>query len=362
MMKHKRLMTLLGLPFSTLLLITAGYYPGSDMFNWFKYYDAQLSPEIHGRILKNGEPLSGVTVYRELFHAKNYVAKTVTDADGRFAFPAKTIQSREPGKLFGVEHITHSITADHGDRTYLLWHYTKSTRHPEQVIDEKLSDLFCELNNPEQLHHFDNAENPNFTHNIRGICHWPSSPPTATGPGPGAESGNSSLPSEPPLEYESENGIHIISGLLAWLKRYDVELSPTVEGRLTESGTALKGVRITRELNYEKSYVDETYTDEEGRFSFTPKTIRSRLPRRPLTEARTIQVIVAHTNKDDLLLWQAATDALEIPETLRNYLSQLDCDVQNPQRTHHLPNKEHPHFPHNIGSICQWPDQASSGP
>jgi hypothetical protein len=164
------------------------------------------------------------------------------------------------------------------------------------------------------------------------------------------------------LEYESGNGFQIISGLLAWLKRYDVELSPTVEGRLTESGTPLEDVRITRELHYGKSYIDETYSDEQGRFSFPPKTIQSRLPGRPLSEARTIQVIVAHTNKEDLLLWQAATDALEIPETLRNYLSQLTCDVQNPQRTHHLPNKEHPNFPHNIGSICQWPNQASSRP
>lgn len=359
-MKHKRLMALLGLPFSALFLITAGYYPGSDMFNWFKYYDVQLSPEVHGRIVKNGEPLRGATVHRELFHAKNYVAKTVTDADGRFAFPAKTIQSREPGKLFGVEHITHSITADHGDQTYLLWHYTKSTRHPEQVIDEKLGDLFCDLNDPEKLHHFNSVENPGFTHNIRGTCHWPSSPPIANSPG--AESGNGSRAPEPPLEYESDNGFNIISGLIAWLRRYDVELSPTVKGRLTESGTPLKEVRITRELHYGKSYTDETYTDEEGRFSFTPKTIRSRLPGHPLSEVRTIQLIAAHTAKGDLLLWQAATGALEIPETLRHYLSHLECDAQNPERTHQLPNREHPHFPHNIGSICQWPDQASSRP
>ncbi|WP_218668185.1 DUF4198 domain-containing protein [Vreelandella utahensis] len=164
----------------TLLLVAASYFLYSsevmaDMFGWFKRYDVHLSPEVKGRILKDGEPVADIEVYRELMYAKHYTEKTVTDSDGHFSFPEKNIRSREPGKLLGVEHITQSITADYGPKTYLLWRTTTTSRTPEKVIEEKLSHMECDLANPEKMHHFTIAEHPDFTHNIRGICRWPDS-------------------------------------------------------------------------------------------------------------------------------------------------------------------------------------------
>ncbi|MEQ6886293.1 DUF6795 domain-containing protein [Salicola sp. Rm-C-2C1-2] len=159
------------------LLMATSYFLYSsevmaDMFGWFKRYDVHLSPEVKGRILEDGEPIADVDVYRELIYAEHYMEKTVTDSEGRFSFPEKTIRSREPGKLLGVEHITQSITADHGQKTYLLWRTTSTSTTPERVIVEKLNHMECDLSNAETLHHFTIAEHPNFTHNVRGICRW----------------------------------------------------------------------------------------------------------------------------------------------------------------------------------------------
>ena len=178
-MTHHRTITRSLFPLA-FLLVAASYFLYSsevmaDMFGWFKRYDVYLSPEVKGRILKDGEPVADVEVYRELMYAKHYIEKTVTDSEGRFSFPEKTIHSREPGKLLGTEHITQSITADYGQKTYLLWRTTSTSRTPEKVIVEKLSHMECDLTNPEEMHHFTIAEHPDFTHNIRGICRWPDS-------------------------------------------------------------------------------------------------------------------------------------------------------------------------------------------
>lgn len=150
--------------------------------------------------------------------------------------------------------------------------------------------------------------------------------------------------------YSSE----VMADMFGWFKRYDVHLSPEVKGQLTDSGKPLKGILITRELHYGKSYNDETRTDQNGNFSFPSRHIRSSLPGRPLTEARVIQFIHAHINDKTFLLWQAATGNINVPKAFREHLSHLNCEISDPEITHHLHNYEHPRFDHNIGSICRW--------
>lgn len=150
--------------------------------------------------------------------------------------------------------------------------------------------------------------------------------------------------------YSSE----VMADMFGWFKRYDVHLSPEVKGQLTDSGKPLEGILITREAHYGKSYIDETRTDSDGNFSFPSRSIRSSLPGRPLTEARVIHFIHAHIEGESYLLWQAATGDINVPRAFREHLAFLNCDIANPEITHHLHNYEHPQFEHNIGSICRW--------
>lgn len=55
------------------------------------------------------------------------------------------------------------------------------------------------------------------------------------------------------------------------------------------NGQPLEEVLVSRELHYDKEYVDKTTTDAEGNFRFTEKNIRSRIPG-GLWEMRTRQV------------------------------------------------------------------------
>lgn len=142
------------------------------MFDFLKRYEVHLSPEVNGRVVMGGQAVAGAEVYRELFYEVRYLAKTVTDAEGRFSFPAKIINSRNPGKLFGETHITQVITLDHADETFLLWRTSTTKLRTPQVLAEKLQNLNCDLETPETLQHFPILENPSFTHNIRSICRW----------------------------------------------------------------------------------------------------------------------------------------------------------------------------------------------
>ncbi|KAA8981249.1 DUF6795 domain-containing protein [Halospina sp. K52047b] len=150
--------------------------------------------------------------------------------------------------------------------------------------------------------------------------------------------------------YSSE----VMADMFGWFKRYDVHLSPEVRGQLKDKGKPLKGALITREVHYGKSYIDRTRTDSEGNFSFSPRSIRSSLPSRPLTEARVIQLIHAQVRGESYILWQAATEDIVTPKAFRKHLNRLSCDISNPDKTHHLHNHEHPQFDHNVGSICRW--------
>jgi len=144
----------------------------AGMFGFFKRYDVHLSPAVHGQVKLDGEPMANLEVYRELFYEKKYMDKTTTDAEGRFHFPEKNIKSRNPGKLFGETHVTQVLTVDHGQDTHLLWRTSTTRIEPSKVITDKLASLNCDLENSEELHHFQMHENPDFTHDVSSICRW----------------------------------------------------------------------------------------------------------------------------------------------------------------------------------------------
>lgn len=175
MINPKRRKPALAIAFTALALILIPLTPSqvmADMFGFLKRYDVHLSPEVHGRITLDGEPMAGLTVYREMFYEKRRVDTTNTDSDGFFNFPQKDIKSSAPGKLFGETHVTQVITVDYKEETYLLWRTSTSRIKPSAEITKKLGSLECDLTMPEKLQHFPMAEHPSFTHDVSSICRW----------------------------------------------------------------------------------------------------------------------------------------------------------------------------------------------
>lgn len=145
----------------------------------------------------------------------------------------------------------------------------------------------------------------------------------------------------------------VTADMFAWFKKYDVHLSPEVQGKITLNGKPLSGIKVFRELDYDKSYNDEAITNEQGQFYFPEKNIKSRLPGNKLDQSTIRQVISLDYQSKTYVLWYTSTPSIEPHATFKNLLKALNCDLTSPEEKYRLPNIEYPDFPHGVVSICQ---------
>ncbi len=112
---------------------------------------------------QNGEVVVGAEVKRTLiYNDKIYTATTVSQADGRFSFPAQDVNSVM--KLLPAELVvTQKITINVGDKDYLAWETVK--RDDNDGLVSKLAQLKCELSNESQAYEDERSV-------IVGICRW----------------------------------------------------------------------------------------------------------------------------------------------------------------------------------------------
>ena len=177
-------LTLLRAAFAAwLLLLLPACEVNADMFGLFaKKYDVHLSPAVSGRLTKDGQPLAGVKVVRDLNYDKSFIDSTTTDADGKFSFPAKSIRSSLPGGLFTADtRITQTIEVSLDGTKYLLWHTGQHgiKENPELTI--RLQQLNCDLNNEEVAYYVPNPQSKaGLEHGIGTICRWPFGPEPIT--------------------------------------------------------------------------------------------------------------------------------------------------------------------------------------
>lgn len=146
----------------------------------------------------------------------------------------------------------------------------------------------------------------------------------------------------------------VYSGMFGFMKKVEVHLSPAVYGQVLRDGTPVDGLQISRSLTYEEELIDRTTTDSDGRFSFPAKSIQSRLPNRPLTEARNQQLVYATENGEHFILWHYTAESIEPEQTVVEKLSSLTCDLTSPEKSYHFKWVEHPDFTHDVLSICRW--------
>ncbi|MDP2716619.1 DUF6795 domain-containing protein [Rheinheimera sp.] len=145
----------------------------------------------------------------------------------------------------------------------------------------------------------------------------------------------------------------VMADMFSWFKKYDVHLSPAVQGKISFNGNPVANIKVFRELTYDKEYLDHALTDSQGNFSFDEKNIRSSRPG-SLLETFTRQVLFLDHNGKRHILWRFTNRTTEPAKTINSLLNGLRCDLSNPDMIYDLENQEHPAHPHVVSGICTF--------
>jgi hypothetical protein len=144
--------------------------------------------------------------------------------------------------------------------------------------------------------------------------------------------------------------------MFGWFKRFDVNLCPDVQGRITLHGEPVPDVRITRSLEFmdDKERVDHTVTDASGAFFLPEKNIRSSKPGSMFGLEFTNQDIVAEYRGEKYIIWSSPQFGIKKIEEYRNKLTSLNCELASNPVQFEFKNKKNPHIDHYATSICRW--------
>lgn len=146
------------------------------------------------------------------------------------------------------------------------------------------------------------------------------------------------------------------AGIFRFGKKTEIHLSPEVNGIVTLEGVPLGEMLIYRTLDYDKEYRDETTTDEQGRFHFPAKVVKSRRPGNLLDETRVRQVIGLTFQEQTHLLWYHTPSGITERSSVSRRLGDMQCELTTPEKEVLFHNIDKPEFPLSAFSICRWDD------
>jgi len=146
------------------------------------------------------------------------------------------------------------------------------------------------------------------------------------------------------------------ANMFGFLKKYDVHLSPVVEGKVLFDGKPLIEQKIIRSLTYgdDEEQIETVTSDHDGSFHFPEKNIRSRRPGSMFDESTVRQIILIKKNNKEYLLWYSNTLDIKPAQAISKRLLSLQCDLDNSEKAFEFPSIEHPKLNHFTDSICRW--------
>ncbi|OBT07019.1 hypothetical protein A9267_14185 [Shewanella sp. UCD-FRSSP16_17] len=143
--------------------------------------------------------------------------------------------------------------------------------------------------------------------------------------------------------------------MLGMLKKYTVELSPTINGQLSNQKIPITNQKVIRSLLYgDEEYVDETITDAKGRFSFTEKSIKSKLPGNIFHEDNVQLYITTNVENETYLLWFSNQNDIIINLLYVDYLNTLVADITSEEESFRIYEPDDATKSYQIHSICRW--------
>src|SRR5690554_8019944 len=99
--------------------MATGVYAG--MFGFTKKTTVHLSPPVEGGVTLSAQLLVWIEMYKTLDYDQEYKDKALTDAEGRFVFPEKNLESRRPNQLGDETRVRAMMGSVYGGRNYVLW-------------------------------------------------------------------------------------------------------------------------------------------------------------------------------------------------------------------------------------------------
>lgn len=163
------------LALSACVIISTAIGQGDDMFSWFrKKKEVFLSPEVNGIVTENSQPVANLEIIRSLIYIDEKVHRdtAITDENGCFHFPKKTILSSIPNKLIAEHRVSQEIFIERGDELTPLWVATQSGINEIPEYSKKLSFLNCELSNRWVQFKFPDKSSSNYNYLASSICRW----------------------------------------------------------------------------------------------------------------------------------------------------------------------------------------------
>lgn len=163
------------LALSTCVIISTAIGQGDDMFSWFrKKKEVFLSPEVNGIVTENGQPVANLEIIRSLIYIdeKAHRDTAITDENGCFHFPKKTILSSIPNKLIAEHRVSQEIFIERDNELTPLWVATQSGIDEIPEYSKKLSFLNCQMTAPHVVFEFKNQKNKHRNFVAQSICRW----------------------------------------------------------------------------------------------------------------------------------------------------------------------------------------------
>ena len=143
----RRKLLLLTAALSFLVFIFFSQQVMADMFGWLKKKELQLSPEVNGVVLLNGQAAAGLEITRNLTHGDDtYRDYAIADAEGKFKFAPKKIKVRE--SMFDT-NVSHEIYIKQDENITLLWYAGMLNTMDYDSFNVLLQNMTCELTAPE---------------------------------------------------------------------------------------------------------------------------------------------------------------------------------------------------------------------
>ncbi|SBS25403.1 hypothetical protein MSP8887_00190 [Marinomonas spartinae] len=141
------------------------------------------------------------------------------------------------------------------------------------------------------------------------------------------------------------------------LKRYDVELSPPIKGRITDNGQPVVEVQVVRKLFYsgykKEPIFDYTQTNNNGEFKFDSKVIKSSAPGQIFSQdAPILQEVSINNNENTYCLWRISKGTKSQP-ILDEMMLNLNADLTNKELHHEVDLSKHGgRYNQPVISIC----------
>lgn len=145
------------------------------------------------------------------------------------------------------------------------------------------------------------------------------------------------------------------AGIFGFFNRESFLLSPQVQGQLLESGKAVVGKTIYRELYYDGRHLDQTVTDQQGRFTFPASSIRTSTPTSMFGNDSLMQhIYFRKADGNEFTLWLAKLfyEGDQDSFTLKEQLIKLECDIANNAQTYDVPVQENPDHNIVVHTLC----------